>query len=110
MSQLTRPPTAPHGVAATAPASYPNRARLGRPISRDELGNTPTIVGREDAVKFCNDVLGVPISFTRMRRGFERRELTVWKVGGMNATSPQALFDWIQGMARPALSQREASA
>ncbi|NMO02538.1 hypothetical protein HH308_15085 [Gordonia sp. TBRC 11910] len=76
-------------------------------INRDELGNTPVIIGREAAAQLCNDTFGVPISFTRMRRGFERRELKVWKVGGVNATSPQALFDWIQGMALPVAGATE---
>ncbi len=64
----------------------------------------PTIVTRDEMVKYCNDVLGVPITPTRMRRGLEQRELPVWKLKGVNATSPQALFDWIVGMARPAVT------
>ncbi|OCH79841.1 hypothetical protein [Gordonia sp. UCD-TK1] len=106
MSQGARPSS----IAPSArTAQSPSQVGHYRPVNRDELGNTPTIIGRDAAVQFCNSVLGVPITFTRMRRGFERRELTVWKVGGVNATSPQALYDWIQGMARPAVSQGGAA-
>ncbi|WP_431815712.1 hypothetical protein [Gordonia jacobaea] len=69
----------------------------------------PVIVTRDEMVKYCNDVLGVAISPTKMRRGLERRELPVWKLKGVNATSPQALFDWIQGMARPVVNEGGAA-
>lgn len=71
------------------------------PIRREDLGNTPTIVTKDKMVEFCNDVLGVQITKTRMRNGCEKRELPVWKIQGVNATSEQALYDWIMGMAIP---------
>ncbi|WP_043456513.1 hypothetical protein [Gordonia polyisoprenivorans] len=69
----------------------------------------PTIVTRDEMVRYCNDVLGVEITPTKMRRGLEQRELPVWKIRGVNATSPQALYDWIIGMARPAVREGGAA-
>jgi len=89
------------------PAAKPIQRR--RPINRDDLNDLPTILGREAAVRFCNDVLGVPITPTRMRRGMERRELPIHKIQAMNGVSERALYDWIQGMARPAVSQGGAA-
>ncbi|MGV9713981.1 hypothetical protein ACWDTI_25355 [Gordonia sp. NPDC003424] len=107
MSQV-RPAT----IAATPP-SNPQRGRDERPrrrvIRRDELNDLPTIIGREAAVRFCNDVLDVPITSTRMRRGMERRELPVHKIAAMNGVSERALYDWIMGMQRPAISQGGAA-
>ena len=89
------------GLRAAPIAATPKRPPLLQPIDPDKLGNSPSIYSRDEAVAFCNEVFGVRITPTRMRRGFERSELVFWKIGGVNATSPRALWDWIQGMARP---------
>lgn len=98
MSQLTqsRPAVAQPNVGAR-----PAR----RPVVREDLELLPTIIGREAAVRYCNDVLGVPITPTRMRRGMERRELPVAKIQGRNGIAPRDLYDWILGMQRPAAEQ-----
>lgn len=100
MSQVAKP--------AVAPGVRPAQRR--RVVSRDELNDLPTIIGREAAVRFCNDVLGVPITPTRMRRGMERRELPVHKIQAKNGVSERALYDWIQGMARPAIGRQDGAA
>ncbi|MBS4103708.1 hypothetical protein [Tsukamurella paurometabola] len=97
MSQLTQ------SRPAASPSREPNHLR--RPVVREDLELLPTIIGREAAVRFCNEVLGVPITPTRMRRGIERRELPVAKIQARNGFAPRDLYDWILGMQRPAAEQ-----
>lgn len=99
MSQLTHP--RPGVVAQSGPEARPIR----RPVVREELELLPTLIGREEAVRYCNEVLGVPITPTRLRRGIERRELPIAKIQARNGFAPRDLYDWILGMQRPAADQ-----
>lgn len=69
-------------------------------VNRDELNQLPTIKGRDAAVRFITEHLGVPMTPTRMRAAIERRELPVYKISGANFTAERDLYDWILSLAQ----------
>ncbi|ORM06357.1 hypothetical protein [Prescottella equi] len=69
-------------------------------VNRDELNQLPTIKGRDAAVRFVAERLGVPMTPTRMRAAIERRELPVYKISGANFTAERDLYDWILSLAQ----------
>ncbi|MGW0172728.1 hypothetical protein ACWDUM_02665 [Rhodococcus sp. NPDC003322] len=69
-------------------------------VNRVELNQLPTIKGRDAAVRFINEVLGVPMTPTRMRAAIEGRELPVYKISGANFTAERDLYDWIMSLAK----------
>ncbi|WP_433611078.1 hypothetical protein [Prescottella agglutinans] len=86
VNQLARPGVAPHQRRAL--------------VNRDELNQLPTIKGRDAAVRFITEHLGVPMTPTRMRAAIERRELPVYKISGANFTAERDLYDWILSLAQ----------
>ncbi|MGI1849943.1 hypothetical protein [Rhodococcus sp. SJ] len=82
------------------PAPAPNRQVRRAPISRDELNVLPTIKGRDAAVDFVRDRLGVPVTPNRMRTALEKRELPVYKIDRWNFTAERDLYDWILSLAK----------
>ncbi|WP_139792043.1 MULTISPECIES: hypothetical protein [Prescottella] len=69
-------------------------------VNRDELNQLPTIRGRDAAVRYITEHLGVPMTPTRMRAAIERRELPVFKISGANHLAPRDLYDWILSLAQ----------
>lgn len=82
---------------ANAVAPQSRRREL---VDREELNQLPTIKGRENAVRFINERLGVPMTPTRMRAAVERRELPVYKISGANYLAERDLYDFVMSLAR----------
>ncbi|QQM54197.1 hypothetical protein [Rhodococcus pyridinivorans] len=85
---------------AARPISPPQRPGRRAPVARDELNELPTIKGRDGAVAFVRERLGVPMTPTRMRAAIERRELPVFKISGANYLSEKGLHDWLLSLAK----------
>lgn len=81
------------------PAAAPQRPIRRAPISRDELNELPTIKGRDAAVAFVRERLGVPVTPSRMRAAIERRELPVFKISGANHLAEKDLYLWVLSLA-----------
>lgn len=86
---------------AARPITPPQRPARRAPINREELNELPTIKGRDAAVAFVKDRLGVPMTPTRMRAAIERRELPVFKISGANYLTEKDLYLWILSLATP---------
>ncbi|MFD5809411.1 hypothetical protein [Rhodococcus aetherivorans] len=84
------------------PSAPPRQRRVL--VNRDELNQLPTIKGRDAAVRFINNTLGVPMSPTRMRTAIEGRELPVYKISGANYLAERDLYDWIMILAKASRS------
>lgn len=82
----------------TAPT--PNRQVRRAPINRDDLNELPTIRGRDAAVGFVRERLGVPVTPNRMRTALEKRELPVYKIDRWNFTAEKDLYDWVLSLAK----------
>ncbi|MGW4577204.1 hypothetical protein ACWELP_00785 [Rhodococcus aetherivorans] len=82
----------------TAPT--PQRPVRRAPINRDELNELPTIKGRDAAVAFVRERLGVPVTPNRMRTALEKRELPVYKIDRWNFTAEKDLYDWVLSLAK----------
>ncbi|MEV4633312.1 hypothetical protein AB0J79_08720 [Rhodococcus coprophilus] len=85
---------------AVRPISPPQRPARRAPVTRDEFNELPTIKGRDAAVAFVQERLGVPMTPTRMRAAIERRELSVFKISGANYLAERDLYDWVLSLAK----------
>ncbi|KLL95488.1 hypothetical protein [Rhodococcus pyridinivorans] len=85
---------------AARPISPPQRPVRRAPINRDELNELPTVRGRDAAVAFVRERLGVPVTPNRMRTALERRELPVYKIDRWNFTAERDLYDWLLSLAK----------
>ena len=66
-----------------------------RPPTGVELSEVPTIRGRVGVHRWFNDVLGVPVTLSYVRRATASGSLKGTKMGGARMFSTQDLFAWI---------------
>lgn len=69
-------------------------------INPDELSTLPTIKGRDGALAYVREILGVQVTPTMIRSATESRRLRVSKLSAKNWYSERDLFNWVMSLGR----------